>query len=337
MLKQIYACHAAAGLTDASSPGGPDSLDAAADLPSFVFMPSVIQAPEQKLGLAAPAVGPSGWSNNVDTRVMRTPTTTWPWRAITQSSSWPSGEDSFCTMTLIGPRHLVTAAHCLVDFGTSNWKSRKLTPGRNGIDVEPYGVSRMTPNPPPGEEAWYLVPEPWIDPSTPDNIDKYQWDIGMVLMLDRLGDQTGWMGYGAYPASDLNHRQQINRGYPRCERDYAEEPAACPKDADDDRDAVARLFGDIGYCEIGEYHHPGSNGWNRNFSFDCDMSRGHSGSPLYHYRYSTTLGRDVPVVAAVVSWHECTTCGADDDFPNHARRITPWVRDKISWLRETFP
>jgi hypothetical protein len=42
-------------------------------------------------------------------------------------------------------------------------------------------------------------------------------------------------------------------------------------------------------------------------------------------------------VAAVVSWHECTTCSEDDEVPNHARRITPWVRDWISTLRETFP
>ena len=35
-------------------------------------------------------------------------------------------------------------------------------------------------------------------PRDSDDIDKYQWDIGLVLMVDRLGEQTGWMGYGAY-------------------------------------------------------------------------------------------------------------------------------------------
>jgi hypothetical protein len=47
-------------------------------------------------------------------------------------------------------------------------------------------------------------------------------------------------------------------------------------------------------------------------------------------------------VAAVVSWHECLDdapgqCTTSDSFPNHARRITPWVRDALSWLKEQFP
>jgi hypothetical protein len=67
------------------------------------------------------------------------------------------------------------------------------------------------------------------------------------------------------------------------------------------------------------------------------MGRGHSGSPIYHYRYVPSWNADGPYVAAVVSWHECTTCDDDDEYPNHARRITPWVRDWISTLRETFP
>ncbi len=75
------------------------------------------------------------------------------------------------------------------------------------------------------------------------------------------------------------------------------------------------------------------------------MGRGHSGSPLYHYRYIPSWQADGPYVAAVISWHECLSgkasdpskCTASDDDPNHVRRITPWVRDWISWLREQFP
>ena len=274
---------------------------------------------------------PGGWSNNDDDRILRTPTTLWPWRTITQSTGNASDTQSRCTMTLVGPRHLITAAHCLVNFGTTNWKARTLTPARNGPSTMPYGQTQMTPNPPPGEEAWYIVPDPWLDPNTNStDTEEYQWDIGMVLMMDRLGEQTGWMGYNAYPASDLNTRNQLNRGYPRCDVSEAPTPdgAACQPH---------RLYGHAGYCDIGYYHHQGSNSWNREFAFDCDMSRGHSGSPLYHYRYVPSWGAQGPYVAAVVSWHECLTCDDDDDYPNHARRITPWVRDVISWLREEFP
>jgi V8-like Glu-specific endopeptidase len=232
----------------------------------------------------------------------------------------------------VGPRHLITAAHCLVNFGTSNWKTRVLTPGRDGQNVMPYGQTQITANPPPGVESWYIVPDPWLDPNTNDDgTEEFQWDIGMVLTVDRLGEQTGWMGYNAYPASDLNTRNQLNRGYPRC--DVQEAPDGCQPH---------RLYGDSEYCDVGVYHHPGSNGWNREFSFSCDISRGHSGSPLYHYRYVPSWNAQGPYVAAVVSWHECLDdapgqCTTSDNFPNHARRITPWARDALSWLREQFP
>jgi V8-like Glu-specific endopeptidase len=327
MIRDITTCHERDGRTEA---GGPIDGPAVPEL-AGPYLPIVQRHASSTVAGAdepARAIQPFGWSNNDDTRIVRTPTTLWPWRTITQSSSWPDGEHSRCTMTLIGPRHLITAAHCLVDFQTTNWKARKLTPARNGPDVEPYGVSRMTPNPPPGEEAWYIVPDPWLDPNTPDTRDKYQWDIGLVLILDRLGNQTGWMGYGAYPASDLNQRKHLNRGYPGCLDSYAEKPEDCQ---------VARLYGDTQYCDIGYYHHPGSNNWNRQLALSCDLSRGHSGSPIYHYRYSPSKGKYVPVVTAVVSWQECQVCTDDDDYPNHARRITPWFLGRISWLKEQFP
>jgi V8-like Glu-specific endopeptidase len=325
LLKTINECHERNRLTAPSGPSSPGLIEGRA----WVYLPVVHQmmsgpstAPSPQ-----PMTAPTGWSNGVDTRILRAPTTLWPWRTITNSADNDTDTEANCTMTLIGPRHLVTAAHCLVNFGTSNWKTRLLTPGRDGQSVSPYGSSWMDPTPPAGTEAWYIVPDPWLDPNTPsDGTEEYQWDIGAVLMLDRLGDLTGWMGYGAFPSSDLNNRNQLNRGYPEC--DKPEKPVSCQSH---------RLYGDTQYCEIGEYHHPGSNGWNREFSINCDLSRGHSGSPLYHYRYVPSWGANGPYVAAVVSWHECTTCTKDDDYPNHVRRITPWVRDWISWLREQFP
>lgn len=330
LLRTINQCHEGNGLTAPGGPASPGRIEGQ----MFSFLPLVMQqrtptatSAQPRTFTVWPAAAPDGWSDGVDTRTLRTPTTLWPWRTITNSSSNESDTEANCTMTLIGPRHLITAAHCLVDFGTSNWKTRLLTPGRDGQSVAPYGSSWMDPTPPAGSEAWYIVPDPWLDPNTPsDGADEFQWDIGAVLMLDRLGDLTGWMGYGAFPASDLNTRNQLNRGYPAC--DKVEAPASCQSQ---------RLYGDKQYCEVGEYHHPGSNGWNREFSVNCDISRGHSGSPLYHYRYVPSWGADGPYVAAVVSWHECFTCSQADDYPNHVRRITPWVRGWLSWLREQFP
>jgi len=325
LLRDIYDCHER---TSRTSAGGPADLDLI-EGNRWTLLP-LLRGGTTRPGAAVQVAGPTapdGWSNNHDSRILRTPTTLWPWRTISQSASDPNGEQSRCTMTLIGPRHMVTAAHCVVEFGTSNWKTRKLTPGRNGTGSgsEPYGTTRMTPNPPAGTEAWYFVPDPWMNPNT---TNKWQWDIAVVVVIDRIGEKTGWMGYGAWTASDLNTRTHYNRGYPSCNTDYPERPANCQ---------IARLYGDTKSCKIGAYYNTGSNGWNRSISVSCDISRGHSGSAIYHYRYDPKLGKTVPVVAAVVSWHECFTCDDDDDYPNHARRITPWVRDVISWLREEFP
>lgn len=324
MLRTIHNCHEQSGRTEAGGPADAGVIEGR----TLVHLPALRRNARQLFGGRVGPMASEGWSDGSDTRILRTPTTLWPWRAITQSSSWPDGEQSRCTMTLIGPRHLITAAHCLVNFGTTEWKTRKLTPARDGVGVAPYGFSQMTTSPPAGTEAWYLVPDPWLDPATPDDSNKYQWDIGLVLMVDRLGEKTGWMGYGAYPAGDLNQRNHLNRGYPGCQSDYSEKPTGCQ---------MARLYGDTNDCAIGYYHNQGSNGWNREFAFSCDISRGHSGSAIYHYRYSSSKGIYVPVVTAVVSWHECFTCTAADDFPNHARRITPWMLSSISWLKEQFP
>ena len=325
MLATIAACHEKQGLMEAGGPASLGMIEGQYPL----YLPLIVQSSEVATANQPVPQQLQGWSDNDDSRILRTPTTLWPWRAIPQSSTLPDGEQSRCTLTLVGPRHLITAAHCLVNFGTSDWKARKLIPARNGVDVAPYGISRMTPNPPAGTEAWYIVPDQWLDPTTDStDAEEYQWDIGMVLMIDRLGDQTGWMGYGAYTASDLVTRDLYNRGYPSCNSSYAERPANCQ---------IARLYGDTELCEIGDFHHVGSNGWNREFSVSCDISRGHSGSAIYHYRYSPSKGQNVPVVVAVVSWHQCFTCPDGDDYPNHVRRITPWVRNSISWLREQFP
>ena len=78
-----------------------------------------------------------------------------------------------------------------------------------------------------------------MDPGT---TNKYQSDFGAIVVLDRIGEKTGWMGYGAYGSSDLNKRDHWNRGYPSCQSDYVEKPAGCQ---------TARLYGDTKECVIG--------------------------------------------------------------------------------------
>ena len=131
LLQTINECHERNGL---AAPGGP-ATPGAVEGRLFRFLPLTANqsaGPASGPTMAGQPAVPDGWSDGVDTRILRTPTTLWPWRTITNSSSGPTDTEANCTLTLIGPRHLVTAAHCLVNFGTANWKTRLLTRAGTG-------------------------------------------------------------------------------------------------------------------------------------------------------------------------------------------------------------
>jgi len=323
MLDVILDCHEENGLTSATE--GFDGVDGGEFMPRL-FLPLLgLRARPSGTGsiILAAAAEPQGWSQGSDTRAMLTATTSWPWRTISQFR-YGTKDESRCTGTLIGPRHLVTAAHCINEKGTNTWGTIQVAPGKNGVGNEPYGKSVIKWNPDPGTEAWYFTPWQWRDPNVADS----QWDWGLIVIPDRLGDLTGWMGYVARPGSELKSVTNYNRGYPLCDNDRMNEPANCQD---------ARLYGDSNQCGIGNFYNQGPDGWHRQIRVSCDISAGHSGSAVYHYFYDTTLNKWVPVVSMVVTNESCTTCSQDDSYPNTSRRITPGDLATISWLRETFP
>jgi V8-like Glu-specific endopeptidase len=265
-----------------------------------------------------------GWSNGVDTRVIVTPTTNYfPRRVVSQFTYGTN--DSRCSGTLIGPRHVVTAGHCVVDQGTNNWKTIKVTPGRDGTSLAPYGSATIKPVPDPGTEAWYFTLEEWRDPTT---ASPRQFDWALIVLPKKIGNTTGWMGYTAETFSQLSATNNWNRGYPSCDPTYAEKPAGCQK---------SRMYGDVHQCGLGGTSSPGPDGWNRLISASCDLSRGHSGSSIYHYYFDAGLNAYVPVVSMMVVSHTCFTCTPTDNFPNWARRLTPVDVQTISFFRQTFP
>lgn len=271
--------------------------------------------PSEPVVLDDGTVAEFGWSNGQDTRSVRGTLGV----AQTHTAFRKLVDIGGCSGTMIGPKHIITAAHCIRDFDDSRWVSSTARAGRS-TSAWRDSVSFST------SDTWYWTPSQFrgiADGLEDMPYSATPYDIGVIVTHgDRMGNTVGWMGWYWWSSdSDFGNRVRYNRGYPLCGRDNS--PANCQTNA---------LYGDSAWCATGNYSSKDSDGINRRFRFHCDISGGHSGSSLYHYLNGSSL-----VVTGVVSWEHCRTCGANDDRPNTGVRITKSYSGTISWLRQTFP
>lgn len=134
-----------------------------------------------------------------DTRTRIEDTTQWPARAhALVLITFPGGSAS-CSGTLVGPRSLVTAGHCVFDPALGGWATAAtVVPGADDR-YTPFGSAKAT--------MVYSV-SGWVNGQTAG------YDYGMINLDRAIGAITGWYGLANLPTSYTAGMPTRVSGYP---------------------------------------------------------------------------------------------------------------------------